>query len=310
MKEKKLNKALVIVCIFSFLFFVCSFLFRKDEKVSQKSYETSILNPKYKDLVKSIIFSCGDDTLRLLKYGELWVVEKGGLFALSDESVVISLLEKLSKIRSVYKISDGSERTGSYNSDLVSPFLVSFFDKDEKLISDVSFFSADSLTGRLTFSSSQTKTLYESEDDFFHMLNLDMNFWAAGSIFYGISDPVQISYRLPSVTGKLTESDGRFKTVSHELESLRHGQVSKRKLAPAEPVLEIIVQDGNGRAVRASVFSFDGDFFLSRTVQPSALFDSSENSFGFMLENVSYEISGWTFGRIKDALGISEKSVN
>ena len=85
---------------------------------------------------------------------------------------------------------------------------------------------------------------------------------------------------------------------------LRHGQIAGKSVAGKNPVLEITVHDGNARAARVSVFSDGGEFFLARSVVPSSIFDTDETSFALLLENVVYEISGWTYAQLRQSLGL------
>lgn len=304
--RRKEDRILPCLCAVSFLFFVCSLLFPKADGSPPQPRTMSMLSPAGAEAVRAVSLSRGTRALLCARHDGVWIAEQDGRCAVADGKMLDSLVARLSKPRTVYKIADDYKSVMSHDLDEVLPFSLSFFDGDGNGLSEILFFASDFLTGRMSFASVRSKVLYESEDDVFSFLSADLNVWAAGEICAGIADPVLITFSSPSASGSVAEGEEGFADAARELLGVRHGRIAEAGPFSAPPALEVAVHGGNGRIVRVRVFSEGGDFFLSRMVVPSVVFDSGETAAGFLRENAVYEISGWTYSRLLDALGVSK----
>lgn len=250
MKTKKLNKILSAAFVFSALFFVLTLFVSNSAAAKQKSSDSALLNPKYKDKISSFLIQKEDEEISVEKQGAFYLVKKSGTTSFADSKIAETLIENFSKIRKIYKIdSNNSEsvkknrQSGNKNNfisyddvqkniqldDNIAKNQTSsennvreitriiFYDSTGNEVSDVEFSSQNHLLGRIEFLSGEK--LYETEDDFSQFLTTDFNYWSDGSLFPEIKNPVKITYSLfnasqePKAMGK-PESNDFFKVLS------------------------------------------------------------------------------------------------
>ncbi|MBR1536726.1 MAG: DUF4340 domain-containing protein [Treponema sp.] len=296
---KKLNILLLKIFLLSLLFFIFSLVFSTEERSKQKADESALLNPGHKNKVGfiEITKASENEAISLKKQGDFWLLIKktdGGqnqTCTYAEAKIVNSLLENAAKIRKIYKISGNQkdfERLKLSQNNSVS---INFQKNDGEAFSRLYFGEENSLKNRIYFRSGLSENAFETENNFSQYLNCDINYWAAGEIFPEIKNPVN---------------------ASKEILSLRHGKILENGediVAKGRAVWTLIVQDGNGRSVKLDFFEKTGllesgeaekSYFYKKTISPSEI-DSGENIFAFYSENAVYEISEWTYERLKNA---------
>ena len=322
---KKLDKLLTKILIFSLILFLFSLFFQKNRRNAPKSIESALLNPKYKNEVNQIEIQIPSQNgaITLKKQGDFWLLVnnadegKTEITTFADKKLVTSLIEKACEIRKLYQISDKesdfdqlktSENTGS---------TITFIGNNDKMYTKLHFGSANPLKNRTFVRSQGSKITYETENDLSHFLNSDTNYWSEGEILSGIisrgANLVEISFEEKSTKSSLNEKSPDFAAKSTSLLSLRHGSIkgeeeflSAMHSQNPQPTAVLTVQDGSGRSTRIEFFEIEEkgqsesekSYFYKKNIRPSPA-DSQENAFAFYSENAVYEISAWTYGKIK-----------
>lgn len=229
MKTKKLNKILSVAFVFSALFFALTFFVSNAGAAKQKSSESALLNPKYKEQISSFLIKKNGEEISIEKQGSFYLVKKDKTIGFADSKTAGTLIENFCKIRRIYRISFNNSKdveknrqmqidktsvlcddvqksvqlNGKLNADSAEnqtdlenieddAARIVFFDLNGNSISDVEFYSQNCLLGRIEFLSAEKR--YETEDDFSQFLTTDFNYWADGNLFPEVKNPVKITY--------------------------------------------------------------------------------------------------------------------
>lgn len=333
---KKIDRLLLKLLAASAILFLFSLVFSNKGKSAQKSVESVILNQKYKNEVAEIEITekgeAGSESITLAQHGDFWLLTKkdestnSEFCTLADKKIINSLIENAIKIRKMYTISDSAADYDSLGLGEKNATTLTFLKNDGTLFTKVHFGHADSLKNRIFIRSERSKTAYECENDFQQYLTTETNYWSEGEILSEIKNPVQITLETHATrkadegsevsaqkTLVLDEKSDNFTSKAHALLSLRHGTIlSEEVTTNAIKIAELTAQDGNGRITRIAFFektenASDGEaeqsYFYTKAVTPSEI-DSAETRFAFYSEHAAYEISAWTFARIKSAFGL------
>ncbi len=255
--------------------------------------------------------------------------------AIADSKIIDSLIEKAASLRRLYKITDKERDYLSLGISENAESTLAFSKNNDKLYTKIHFGLSNSLKNRIYFRSEGKKTVYESQNDFEQYLNTDINYWSEGEIIPEITNPVQISLVIresPALSqesgsqksGKITldEKSENFAQKSRTLISLRHGAITGEKQSSLKRLSTLQIHDGSGRIARIEFFekmdafidsavnplsTTEGknqspesasSYYYKKSVSPSQI-DSQETAFAFYSENAVYEISSWTYERIK-----------
>lgn len=276
MKNKKVNLILLGTTFLSFLLFIFSF-FAVDSN-SVKSVKSALVNPADSENIQKIIISSPEAILTIQKEKNWWICESGGVRTFAHEKTILNLIDNLTKLRNMYKISDSVH--GKENLDLVegSAQIITVAGVDGRIFSKLYFGSSDSLTARIAVASERGKMCYETEDDFSVYLKTDLNFWSVPEIFFSINNPANLS---------LSSED------LHLLLSLRHGQIFCSEPVPKDAVFEksltLFGQYDSFQRVDFYSLPQDGDILYLYTQTLSV---DDENC------NAVFEVSRWTFERL------------
>lgn len=349
----KQNKFLFKILLASILIFVLSLAFSKKERSAQKAVDSAILNPSHKNEVNLIeIESEKGSQISLKKQGDFWLLYKtfengNEISTLADSKIIAALLENTSKIRKIYKITEKENDYLSLGISETQGTSISFSQNNGKLYTKVHFGYSDSLKYRIYFRSDSSKTVYETENDIHQFLTAETNYWTEGQIIPEIKNPVQITMKIKAdseqslspITIKLDEKSEDFKSKSHTLLSLRHGNIQdmpriqsdknnfekesfQSETSFLKKISTLTLQDGNGRIARIDFFEKKAGFTNSnKTSLPEndsknqlseseisyfyqksvtpTQIDSQETAFAFYSENALYEISAWTYEKIQ-----------
>ncbi len=331
MKNKDLNKRLFVVSCFSALIFILTFFFSNDSFARQKSVDSVLLNPKYKNDVGLILIQDGTDEnngeISIKKTGETFFVQQNGKTDFADQKIIELLLSNFTKIRKLYKIISSNYKDVKKNAHNENLFLdgslknnttykdfsfqektISFYDSKNSLLSQICFYSQNQLLNRITIFSSGT--FYEIEDDVSQFLAQNFNYWADGSLFPEIKNPVKMTYSFHKIedTASLSrisfsDEDSAFSAFKSEILALRHGNESDAQFDFSSAYSSLRMEDGSGAV---SVLSFqkmpDGNFLCSKKIFSSE--SNSQTQKSFQSINAVYEISSWTLKKIESIFGI------
>ena len=323
----KLNKLLFKILLASILLFAFSLVFSRKGKSEPKSLESALLNPKYKNEVAQIDIQIPSQNgaITLKKQGDFWLLVKNAgegkteITTFADKKLVTSLIEKACEIRKLYQISDKESDFDQLKTSENTASTVSFIGNNDKMYTKLHFGSTNPLTNRTFVRSQDSKITFETENDLSDFLNSDTNYWSEGEILAGLLDEranlVEISFKKQDFSkksvnrgSKLDEKSPDFNAKSNTLVSLRHGSIQSmgddHSLKTLSPDSILTAQSGNGRQIELRFFKISNpetneeSYFYTRSLKPSPVVDSQENSFAFYSENAVYEISAWTYDRI------------
>lgn len=330
MKNKDLNKLLFVVFCFSILIFILTFFFSNDSFSRQKSVDSALLNPKYKNDVSLILIqdeaNDSENEISIKKADEIFFVEQGGKTDFADQKIIELLLGNFTKIRKLYKINSNGykdvKKNAQGNRTNINDSLknntvcegfssrkstVSFYDSKNSLLSQISFFSQNQLLNRITIFSSSV--FYEIEDDISQFLTQNFNYWADGSLFPEIKNPVKMTYSLQKTENSFSkqvsfsDGDAAFSALKSEILTLRHGNAIDIQFDFSSFYSSLRIEDGSGLV---SVLSFqqmpDGNFICSKKIFSSE--SNQKNLKSFQSINSVYEISSWTLKKIESTFGI------
>ncbi len=333
MKNKDLNKLLFIVFCFSALIFILTFFFSNDSFSRQKSVDSALLNPKYKNDVSLILIQDGTDEnkdgseISIKKTGETFFVQQDGKTDFADQKIIGLLLNNFTKIRKLYKISSNNYKDVKKNAQNIKPILdnslknnttyenfssqkkiISFYDSKNSLLPQICFSSQNQLLNRITIFSSDV--FYEIEDDVSQFLTQNFNYWADGSLFPEIKNPVKITYSFHKLEDSaslsqisFSDEDSAFSALKSEILALRHGNESDTQFDFSSVYSSLRIDDGSGLV---SVLSFqkmpDGNFICSKKIFSSE--SNSQTQKSFQSINAVYEISSWTLKKIESVFEI------
>ncbi|WP_407429369.1 hypothetical protein [Treponema sp.] len=276
--------------------------------------ESAILNPKFKTSVKKILIQTKnsnghEDSIEITKYGDIFIVSKPymSISTTADTKIITSLIEKSTDILTMYKLSEKESDFNSFFGSKTGVTEISFLNQNDSSLSTILFGTTDNLKNRITIKSKDSNVIYETEDKFSQYLTADINYWTEGDIISEINNPVELKFE-EALTGsqasltkiKIDEKSKDFIQKSKTLLSLRHGKLhTKTELEELQKIAFISMQDGNGRIVKLDFFKNTEGCLYTKTVIPSEI-DSQESAFAFYSENAVYEISEWTYRRIKE----------
>lgn len=328
MKTKKLNKILFVILCFSGAFFVLTLFVSNGKSSKQKSFDSALVNPKYKEQISSVVVQTSGGEISIEKSGDFYLVKKDETVGFADSKIAELMTENFCKIRKIYKISskdsqdvyksgqnDDVKSLSSLQNDTSSQDFevqnnlakITFYDSSKNEISNVNFTSENNLLGRIEFSTKNG--IFETKDDISQFLTADFNYWSDGNLFPEVKNPVKVSYQIFGQNSKalgysLSDSDKNFNSLSSFIKSLRHGNLSNLDFSSGNLPLysALVVEDGGGR-ISSLTFkeSKDGTYFLcSKKITPSPL-DSKETANALESQNAVFEISEWTVKSIESS---------
>lgn len=310
-----LNKKLSVIALILFLLCAFSYLPFVRQKSAPKAFQSALLNPSHKDEVTEIViekkgdgtdaadFTDGSDGMNGANSGRkivlqkafgdaqkaFWTASDGLTTVRADKKVVENLLTNIIKIRKMYEISDNNMNV----SFLSTSRTTLIFQNDSKMYTKLSFFGTNSLTNRLMLSTESKPSLYETEDDISQFLQPTVRYWAKPELVQTIDEPVSFSFqekgRSPVTIDHQYSAD--FAEISHDVMALRHGAVLPVQSPAATErtaVLHIIAPDGAQESV--SFYQQSDGYLCTYDCNPH----SSADTVSF-----SFEISGWTYNRLK-----------
>ena len=281
----------------SFTYFL-SFPISKKKEEKRESVKTSLINPKNAEKITGFLLSDSEKQLQINKKQDLWFIEaeeNPKLCIPADSQKVEKLLNNLTTVRNMYKISDNLPKGNSFGFSAPSSFTFRYFYNDT--FDDIIFGNQDfSLNSRYIMSGRNTK-VYEINNEFQTYLSTNSQFWAEAYLISHqiLKNNTENSLQRVIFNGKSLKADANTAKIME----LRHGGladfltaneiISGRKKAEAELKLEF----GDKSLVICEFFS----------VNASDLYWIVKNSY-YLSDNKKYttysKISDWTYNRIKE----------
>ena len=282
MNMKKINRFLFCTTVFSAVLFLFSFTAGKKTQV--KSVKSALLNPSYNSKISALIIQNPEEVLTLRKQKNFWSAEKSGILTFADTKTVENFTTYLTKIRNLYKISDGKDAKTELNLTEDSATIVTVIDENGRIVSKLYFGADDALTSRITLAAEKGKNCFETEDDFSPYLKTDLDFWAVPEIFFAIKNPSNLN---------LSPAD------LHTLQSLRHGKIlpsSSSVLKNLEIENSVTLYGQYDSFQRIDFYEYEDAkegklYFYTQKIEPQEIKDTAV-----------FEVSSWTYDKIKELL--------
>lgn len=295
MSAKK-DKVLYISVFLLLILYLLSFVKSSLTKDKREYIKSSMINAKYKESIYQIdLYNIkGNISLKKINDGKnAWweVSQKDLFFSPADSAKVEKMINKLIKVRNMYKLSDKIYENSAFGLSDSNAFHLKYYFSDG--FHDLTFGNQDfSLTGRYIMTDKNTR-VYEINNDMDFYLSSNLQSW---------TEPFLISQQ---ILGKITKSDiqstktyskGRSSSISDidKLLELRTGGIIPNNFAAenASPDYSLNIEIGNKSQIIINIFPTDKetDFAVeTRYINP----DKSSKSYWS-------SISSWTYNKIKE----------
>lgn len=297
--------ALSVVAVVLVVLYALSFFPSKRNGRKQPSVETVFLNKKYASSVAEIEIKKNNSRLRISKNAEIWI---GAFFESTedlrtlayfpvDRTVVARIIGNLQKPVTLYKTaekrSDGSYGLAEENAVIIS------YRTEEGVCAEITVGDMDFSRSFRYIAVSDAQAVYRTSFDFAELLHAEPNFWydpyiVPRSLLASSYTDIQ-KIKIISQTVRRTHIPSGTDSDLHLLE-LRHGAVCA-EIPGGEPAMTLEFEFGNAE-------------FLTLSFYHCAAKENSAGEYSILYHHASLDyaffISGWTFSRICEALGISE----
>ena len=291
----KNTKILIGLAAFLTLLYLMSFTKSCTSKDSRERVKTSLVNPKYKDSITSFELEDAAGSLTINYNGQFWTA---GSLPASPERIQ-NLLEDLTTIRNLYKISDKISQKSTFGLTNGTDFHLRYNTEDS--FHELIFGNQDfSLSSRYLMTEKNTQ-VYEIDNTLDKYLSTSLQSWA---------EPFIISQ---VVLGKITVNDiQRSQVINHEenhissvsdlqkLLDLRHGGYPNftpdelNEVTSEKPQITINLELGNKNEIEIQLYKSknENDFIVlteyKNQKDTAPVFTSAS------------KISSWTYNKIKE----------
>lgn len=291
----KNTKILIGLAAFLTLLYLMSFTKSCTSKDSRERVKTSLVNPKYKDSITSFELKDAAGSLTINYNGQFWTA---GSLPASPERIQ-NLLEDLTTIRNLYKISDKISQKSTFGLTNGTEFHLRYNTEDS--FHELIFGNQDfSLSSRYLMTEKNTQ-VYEIDNTLDKYLSTSLQSWA---------EPFIISQ---VVLGKITVNDiQRSQVINHEenhissvsdlqkLLDLRHGGYPNftpdelNEVTSEKPQITINLELGNKNEIEIQLYKSknENDFIVlteyKNQKDTAPVFTSTS------------KISSWTYNKIKE----------
>lgn len=291
----KNTKILIGLAAFLSLLYLMSFTKSCTSKDSRERIKTSLVNPKYKDSITSFELEDATGSLTINYNGQFWTA---GSLPASPERIR-NLLEDLTTIRNLYKISDKISQKSTFGLTNGTEFHLRYNTEDS--FHELIFGNQDfSLSSRYLMTEKNTQ-VYEIDNTLDKYLSTSMQSWA---------EPFIISQ---VVLGKITVNDiQRSQVINHEenhissvsdlqkLLDLRHGGYPDftpdelNEVTSENPQITITLELGNKNEIEIQLYKSknENDFIVLTEYK-------SQKDTSPVFTSAS-KISSWTYNKIKE----------
>ena len=293
-KINKISKILIALTAILTLLYLLSFTKSCSSSYKREKVKTALVNQKYKDTIKSFELSDSSGIIEIINQGTFWSV--GSVPASSER--IENLIENLTKVRNLYKISDKISNNSTFGLQNGTEFHLRYY--TDEGFHELIFGNQDfSLSSRYMMTEKSTQ-VYEVDSSLDTYLTTSIQSWAEP---YIISHTASSSLDTQAISVTYKDSGGKIKTGnikdSQKLLDLRHGGVpseSEYQLAESTTPLAVLkIENGDKSSITVNIFQTDSqaNSFLVKT----QYFTPDSKSAYY----TSYsKISSWTYNKIKE----------
>ena len=314
-KISRKSKILIGLTAFLTILYFLSFTKSCSSSDKREKVKTALVNQKYKENIKEITLQDATGSIELKNTGDFWTVAK--ITAAQKDQLQLklrvdlpasterinNLLDELTKVRNLYKISDKINQNSSLGLANGTEFHIryTFTSDTTESFHELIFGNQDfSLSSRYMMIDTSTQ-VYEIDGSMDNYLTGSIQSWAEP---YIISREV-MNLDVQSITASYTDENGH-RTINridgkssgaNKLLDLRHGglptsdQIVDMKDTGND--LKLKIENGDKTAIKINIKPFDSE----DTYLVEALYYDSE---GWQIYNSYSTISSWTYNKIKE----------
>jgi hypothetical protein len=289
------EKAVTAAFILSAALYAFSFTPAVSGRHKEKQIESALMNPKYENDVSEITITSGSHSVALERNNSgIWIGKSGNRTFPAEQKTVSNMIQRLIKIRSMYKISDNPRQYNDLG--LSENDSVSIEYKINSNMSTIVYFGGQNYEQTRRYMRSQSsKTSYEIESDLDTYLTVSESFWADPYIIPRnmISDNDMKVQRVSLGNSTLTSGEEKNRELLEKITSLRHGELCDTAQGPVVSMLD--AYSGDGTHIHADIrnISRENDMVFTYRI---------ENSVTRQNDMIKYSavVSSWTYGRLLD----------
>lgn len=298
-KINKNSKILIAVTAFLVIFYFLSFTKNCSSQDKREKIKTALVNQKYKDSINSIYLQDSTGFIELTKQNDFWVLSSGSQLSVPASSERINnLLDELTKVRNLYKISDKINKNSSLGLTNGTEFHIRYNYGNDSF-RELIFGNQDfSLSSRYIMTGENTQ-VYEIDSSMDVYLTTSIQSWTEP---YLVSREVLSANDIQNARVFIHEkgenkTSGTITDLNKYLE-LRHGGLPSEQeyetIQNQKPVVRIEIENGDKTGITQEIFSSENEgSYLVKTGYYKA---DSKTAF-----YTSYsKISTWTYNKIKE----------
>ena len=279
----KFSKILIGLTAFLVITYFLSFNKSCSSSDKREKVKTALVNQKYKDSISSFEFQDASDSLTIINEGNFWAIcdNNGKTIIPASSEGLENLIENLTTIRNLYKISDKIGQNSTFGLTNGTEFHLRYY--TENSFHELVFGNQDfSLSSRYMMTEKSTQ-VYEIDSSLDSYLSTSIQNWA---------EPFIISQL---VLGKIKAEDIQRSPVSdvQKLLDLRHGGIPEEQDL-SSPLSELTLELGNKNEIELQIYQ-----------------SSKENEYIVVTEYMTQKgakpvftskakISSWTYNKIKE----------
>lgn len=284
-KFTKKSKILIGLTVFLTISYFLSFTKSCSSSDKREKVKTALVNQKYRNSISSFEFQDASANLTIINKGSFWAIcdNEGREILPASSERLEKLIENLTTIRSLYKISDKINQNSTFGLTNGTEFHLRYY--IDSSFHELVFGNQDfSLSSRYMMTEKSTQ-VYEIDSSLDSYLSTSIQNWA---------EPFIISQQ---VLGKIKAEDIQRSPVSdvQKLLDLRHGgAVTSDNQELSQPLNQLTLELGNKNEIELEIYNSTNEneyiiltkYLIQKGTQP--VFISKA------------KISSWTYNKIKE----------
>ncbi|BDC93527.1 DUF4340 domain-containing protein [Treponema bryantii] len=300
-KINKNSKILIAVTAFLVILYSLSFVKSCSSQDKREKVKTALVNQKYKDSINSIILQDSTGSIEFTKQEDFWIITSfnNQISIPASSERINNLLNELTKVRNLYKISDKISKNSSLGLTNGTEFHLRYSYSNEGSYRELLFGNQDfSLSSRYMMSGENTK-IYEIDSSLDVYLTTSVQSWSDPNIISSEILPTNDIQKAILFINDNSEGPKSNKISNlNKLLELRHGgllsESEYQNLNNKEASANIEIEIGNKSSISLEIFPSENEsvyFVKTRYFKPD-----SKSAF----YNSYSKISSWTYNKIKE----------
>ena len=309
-KINKNSKILIAVAAILTITYFLSFTKSCSSADKREKVKTALVNQKYKESIKEILLQDVTGSIKLTNEGDFWTVARITesqneplqlrIDLPASQERINNLLEELTKIRNLYKISDKINKNSSLGLTNGTEFHIRYT-CDDSTFRELIFGNQDfSLSSRYMMTGENTQ-VYEIDSSLDTYLTTSVQNWTepfiiSRQVLNTDIQSIAVTFTDETNHKTLNKLDGNS-AEANKLLDLRHGGLPTNDqildIKDTLITLKLEIENGDKTSIKMNIKPFDsGETYLVETVY----YDSE----GWQIYNSYSTISSWTYNKIKE----------